>query len=328
MNHFKTLLLTICILYLWPAFTEENKDSATEAGAVCLTQDCPSTGTSLQTLQNTASDQLCSATKEKPECKGIEEKLLKGCLHQSSSVARKIDGNIECVTGLGQGVVDSITTLYQWIKESLPDGERNESLEDPGLKAYLHAEFESASQDSGTTMAVLETTGSIFELLWDATGDVYSCLNPIGVIKKVCQFIGSVPVTGLAGGAAGSMLTLIAEVSLPLLPAVAGVATGYQIFKEAADSGAPPTFPVVAKGSIAIVTGTIGSGLTLNFLTTNKSVNRIFGRSLYATTIAGAVLGATVGSVAVHDKNVTNRIKERIKNRVQEFKEQEESQTP
>ncbi|MDE0151066.1 MAG: hypothetical protein OXK80_01025 [Bdellovibrionales bacterium] len=310
------------------AFSADDKVSSdTEAGAVCLTQDCPSTESSLQTLQNTASDQLCSATKEKPECKGIEEKLLKGCLHQSSAVARKIDRNFECVTGLGQGVVDSVITLYQWIKESLPDGESDKSLEDPGLKAYLHAEFESASQDSGTTMAVLETTGSIFELLWDATGDVYSCLNPIGVIKKVCQFIGSVPVTGIAGGAAGPLLMVIAGVILPLLPAGAGVATGYQIFKETADSGGTATFPVVAKGAGAMAVGTMASGLAIKFMSTNKGI--ISSYTMFKTAmIAGAVLGVTAGSMATHDKNVKNRIRERIKNRVQEFKEQEESQKP
>lgn len=328
-TNFKKLLLLMFVLYFWPAFSKEKEASATEAGAICLSQNCPSTEGSLQTLQKITSAQLCEAMKKKPECKGIakeEEKLIKGCQTPLPPSSDMIDtteligeGVLQCGFGMLKGVGDTFVTLYEWITGMLPD-DGDSSLEDPGLKAYLHAEFEDASQDSGTVMAALETTGSIAELLYDSMADVYSCLNPMGVTKKICQLITSMPITGIVGGSTGLVVSIGVTAAPQLIPVAAGIAAGYQVYKNT-DNMSLATIPIII-GAVA------STGMHRHQLMNKKPMGKLAGRAITATILTGAALGMSAGSMATHDKVVTKRIKERIKNRVQEFKEKEESKPP
>ena len=317
-------------------FSEEEANSSTEAGAVCLTQDCPSNGVlqKVQDIEDTVlqadfNSLLCEFTSKQPECKGIDKNEIKGCLKPGSGgVVSALRGTgkgaLQCVVGFYEGMVHFFTSTYKWIKGLFSDDE------DPGLRTYLHAEFESASQDSGTTMSALKTAGSVLELLYGSMAEVYSCLNPIGVTKKVCQFIGNAPFSAMAGVAAGAVGTLLSATAIILSPVLPTTGIAYGTYKASKSLGANTELAVSASMS----TGIVSALATMGYLQVGgapayvKAIGAV-GRATTgpAVAITSSVLGiATIGP-ASHDKAVQERIKEKLKARVQEFKEQEEINT-
>lgn len=330
-NKLKPILLILFILIPGYVVTEENPPSATEAGAPCIDQNCAVGSTPFIALQETANDQLCKSMQKKPECKGIDKELLKGCLPPDSEELKNKASM--CGLGLVKGVEDTLGTIGAWVSKIFQD-EVKSSPEDPGLKAYLHAEFEDASQDSGAVMAALETAGAIAELLYDSMAEVYSCLNPIGITKKVCQFIASIPITGLAGATAasapilagGTVLTLITN---PIAGLIAGSAIGFitaeKLGMGISDLQGSENFHQKALATSAIVALLATAGF-FGLPALEPVVAKTFIPLSFAAMKAGALAGATVGSMAVHDENVTNRIEENIKQRVLEFKAQQENQ--
>ncbi len=301
----RALLFVFLIFSSPPVFSKEEK-SKTEAGAPCLDQNCPSIEGSLQTLQETTSDQMCKATQSKPECKGIKKDHLKGC--SSSNIAVTAGkGALQCVLGVFTGILMFLTSTYKGIKSVFSDDE------DPGMKAYLHAEFESASQDSGTVSASLETTKAFFGLLFSSMGDVYSCLNPIGLSKKMCAFITTGGIIGIFAGTAVAAHTPTIGVGTIMLGT--GLAVGYGFGK---------VFDPDLSGSAGFLASLVSirfainkKGKMIKLLKANSALGKPLGLTI------GVLLG-TAGGAAAHDKQVQERIKEKIKIKIREFEEQEE----
>ena len=310
------LFLIILILSSGPVFSEE--ESNTEAGALCVDDKCPAANTPLQALGETANDQMCKSMKSKPECKGVEEKFIKGCVDVSgvsnqASAAGKTGG--QCAVGLYDGAANWLISMHKGIKGMFSDDD------DPGLKAYLHAEFESASQDSGVMQASLDTTGAVVKLIYDATADVYSCLNPVGLTRKICQLVGNAPfsaITGLMAGMAG--LTAVAYV--PMTGALLGAFLGS--FGLAMGVYNATDNDMVLAGGTALAGGLAGGAL---FVKLSGGLAAL-GSAAFSTpmAIAGTAPGAIASAAVTHDLDVQERIKERMKTAIEEFKKQEESQ--
>ena len=295
--------------------TQTKARSQTEAGAVCLDQDCLSNEGALQQLLETTSDQMCKAMQSKPECKGVDKDHLKGCL-SSSALAKIGRGVFECVVGAYTGLGMFFVSMYKGIKGIFSD----EDDEDPGVKAYLHAEFESNSQDSGAAMASLETAGSMVGLIYNAMADVYSCLNGVGLSKKICQFVGNAPFSGMAGLFAGS----VAAGGIATLASLGPMGLGFGVGLAGAGITYKLTENKLLTGGVAL-----GGGV-LTGLFSVKAGEAIMKGSRFLfkpAAYAGGVLGATVGAAVTHDLAVQKRIKERMKIKIEEFKKQEEDQT-
>ena len=320
----KNGVFILLLISVFSVFSEETPtvESQTEAGSVCLNQDCLSTEGILQQLQETTSDQMCKAMQSKPECKGVDKDHLRGCPPSSSTLAKIGEGALQCVIGLYDGIETFFVSMYNGIKGIFSD----EDDEDPGLKAYLHAEFESNSQGFGAIVASLGTAGSAIGLLYNAMADVYSCLNGVGLAKKICQFVSNAPLSGFTGALAGGTLGLGAMISGGMFGSSAstilGAGTGLGFAVATYDKSNEKT-PVVTGAAmmLGIILG--ASWGTVGKVDFKKAVKA----TVKPMALAGAALGATVGTAVTHDLAVQERIKERMKIKIEEFKKQEESQT-
>ena len=307
----RALLFVFLIFSSPPVFSKEEK-SKTEAGAPCLDQNCPSIEGSLQTLQETTSDQMCKATQSKPECKGIKKDHLKGCASSRGALSAVPDGALACTMGVFKGIAELLTSVAKGIKSIFSDDE------DPGMKAYLHAEYESAYEGarlesrygSGKITAPLSAVKSLFELLYSSMGDVYSCLNSVGLSQKMCAFF-STGVLATAG--------LGASVSLPLAGLAAAGAAGLGPAALAA-SGIALAFIIFHNDPFSAVVGAsffgaAGSALGELF----APVYLLAALAAKPAAVVGGVIGATAGSAALHDEQVKKRIMEKMKIKIREL---------
>ena len=249
--YLKLVMVVVLIFnskYVFSQNTQE--DSLTEAGICADPNDC-TPNSQIQTLKGTIDEQLCQATQNKSECKEIDKGFLKGC--DSSGVLAKLgEGGLQCGVGVIRGVRDLLAFYYDLMVKELGF----KSKEDPGLKAFLHAEFEDASQDFGNILASTQVMAVTTSLMIDAIGDVYSCLNGVGVAKKVCQYITGAGIT-----------------AIPLYVLIKAIA-----------AGAVAGTTALAKGAVAVATSDVVVNSAINsaiVLGMAAPIVTIFGSMMY-----------------------------------------------
>ena len=317
MNAIKQIFLILVFLSFSEAFSEEKAISEskekstteppaeatdqTEAGAVCLDQNCVTAPPAISSLKNIVDEQLCQSMKQNPECEGIDEDELKGCQEDISKLSEGkkilvggIEKTLQCGIGLGKGVAEVAISLYDLVAGLFS------SDEDPGLKAYLHAEFETHSQNNDGIDAAVMTAGSIVDLTAEALSDSYSCLNSTAVFKKNCQIFSTIVTIATPLSVTMTVIptSLIAgTVGLTGSVASASILTGYL---QAINEDSPKLNLAVGFFALSAASITAGTSTTI----------------LALAPVAGA------GVLLMHDSKVRTRIKEKIKARVQEFEEQ------